>query len=103
MKTATQPVKVGDGVTHGVGSDRYPFTVVEVISPRKIVLQEDHFKRTDTNGLSESQTYEFTPNPNAPKVTVTLRSNGKWVQIGQPKKYPGYYVGERSAYQDPSF
>jgi hypothetical protein len=32
-------IKVGDGATKCVGSDCYPYTVVEVLSPTKLVLQ----------------------------------------------------------------
>ena len=96
-------MKIGDGVTHHVGSDSYPLTVVQIINERKIVAQKDNYKRTDNNGLSESQTYEFTPNPEGAKVTLTLRKNGRWVEQGEEMRSSSYSVGERHAYSDASF
>jgi hypothetical protein len=99
------PVKpeVGMGATYSVGSDRYPFTVVEIINDKTIVVQGDNYRRTDDNGLSESQEYEFTPNKDGPKRVLTFRSNGRWVEKKDKQNAPGYRLGHRSAYQDPCF
>ena len=95
---------VGMGVTYCVGSDRYPYTVVEVVSHRKIIVQADQFTRTDRNGLSESQRYDFERNTDAPKVILTFRSNGRWVRMRAPKNSSIFWqIGVRSAYLDPSF
>jgi hypothetical protein len=99
----TAEIKIGDGATQSVGSDRYPYTVVKILSPRRMVVQQDNAVRTDKNGLSESQTYEYSPNPNATEVVITLRSNGRWYQLGQSTKSGAFYIGRRSMYQDPSF
>lgn len=77
-----EPIEVGVGATHAVGSDRYPYTVVEVVNERRIVVQRDEFRRTDSNGLSESQEYEYTPNPNAEKLTLTLRRRSRFAETG---------------------
>lgn len=53
-----QPI-VGDGATYRIGSDCYPYTIVEVVSPRKVMVQRDEYRRTDKNGISEAQTYSF--------------------------------------------
>lgn len=50
--------EVGMGATEVVGSDRYPYTIVKVVNPKKIVVQRDDYRRTDNNGQSELQTYE---------------------------------------------
>lgn len=102
MKDEVQP-EVGMGATEGVGSDRYPFTIIEVRSPTTIVVQRDNFTRTDKNGFSESQTYEYSPCPEATKVVVTKRKSGRWVRRGQKGHYGGFGIGHREAYQDPSF
>jgi hypothetical protein len=95
---------VGMGVTEYVGSDRYSYTIVEVITPRKIVVQPDSCVRTDKNGLSEIQEYTYTSCPDASKTIVTKRKNGRWVQVGEPMVGGrGFGVGYRKAYQDPSF
>ena len=65
-------VKVGDGGTNYMWSDRRPYSVcsVELNWNKKgyeiIGVQEDDAKRVDQNGMSEDQVYEFTPNPDAP-------------------------------------
>jgi hypothetical protein len=92
-------IQVGQGATYHIGSDRYPYTVVEILSPRSVVLQEDNYRCTDYN----SQTYEYTPNPDASRTIVTLRKDGVWRKKGDTKGsgYFGFYG--RNAYQDPSF
>lgn len=95
--------EVGMGCTQGVGSDRYPYTICEVVNEKKIYVQADDYKRTDKNGQSESQTYEYTPNPEAQKILVTLRKNGRWVRKGETLNGSAFYIGQRRAYQDPSY
>ena len=70
---------VGMGATEICWTDRNPFTVVEVKTNSKgavveLVVQSDDYKRTDNYGMSESQRYEFTPNPEGHKVVVTKRN-----------------------------
>lgn len=93
---------VGMGVTMNIGSDSYPCTVVEVISEKRCVVQQDRQKRTDSNGLSEDQSYLFIPNPEAEKVTIYLNKYGNWKRFGGSKSYY-YSLGKRRAYSDPSF
>jgi len=94
----------GMGATYFVGSDRYPFHVKTVISPREVVLQSATHRRTDNNGLSESQDYEIVPNDNGRTITVTLRKNGRWIEKGQKLRNWGtYLLGSAQAYSDPSF
>jgi hypothetical protein len=91
---------VGEGVTQIVGSDRYPFTVTRVHETGlRCWIKADEFKRTDKNGISESQSYEFTPNPDA--VEIELRWNGvRWAS--RPASRRAYRLGVREAYVDPS-
>lgn len=97
-------IEVGMGVTEYVGSDRYPYTVVEILSPKRIVVQRDNFRRTDNRGFSEQQDYVYEPDPNGSRYTITLRKNGLWYKVGeQMYRGGGFWVGERRAYQDPSF
>lgn len=97
--------QVGDGATVLGWTDRHAATIVEVSNNGKtIVIQEDDAKRVDSNGMSESQTYEFTPNPNAPRKTYTRRKNGQYVRQGDPMKGGGrILVGRRDHYYDFSF
>lgn len=74
--------KVGMGATILMWTDRHAATVIEVITPKKIVVQEDTATRTDNYGMSDAQSYDYTPNPNGVKRTFTLRKNGAWVMTG---------------------
>ena len=98
----TLPV-VGMGATIIGYTDRNPATVIEV-SARKIVVQMDDATRTDKNGMSESQSYEFAANPNGAKRVYTLRKNGQWIAEGDSIKNGGrIQLGHRSKYYDFSF
>jgi hypothetical protein len=97
--------EVGMGVTMSVGSDRYPYTIVEVINPsKKIIIQEDTARLVEGSAMSEHQKYEYAPNPEGKLVTLTKRKFGKWVTQGE-SVYGGsrFYLGERAQYLDPSF
>lgn len=90
---------VGMGATIYLWSDRYPATVTKVsTSGKTVTLTEDHAERTDKNGLSESQTYEFSPNPSGRVWTARKTKRGTWRAGGN-----GVTFGSRAAYRDPSF
>lgn len=92
------------GATRLSYTDRRPYTIVRVISPKKIEVQPDNFKRVDKNGMSEMQSYEFTPDPTAPTTIVTHRKNGRWVIEGESQgQGTAFLIGERDAYHDFSF
>lgn len=96
--------KIGDGATEISWTDRAPYTIVEVVSPRQIVVQADNATRDDANGMSDCQNYVFSPNPNGSKMTVTLRGNGKWIVKGESAKNGRkFVVGSRGKYHDFSF
>lgn len=90
----------GSGATMQLGSDRYPFTVIGVSKTgKKVTLQADDFVRTDKNGLSETQMYHITSNPDGEtRVAVWSDRYGRW-RVGTAP----IFFGNRSAYQDPSF
>lgn len=93
--------EVGMGATYIGWSDREPFTVVEVSKTgHRIVVQADDARRTDSNGMSECQSYEFTPNPNGHRVVATRRKDGSYrVKGGQTR----ILLGVRQKYYDYSF
>lgn len=78
--------EVGMGATILMFSDTYACTVIKIHSPKRVTVQEDTAIRTDKNGMSESQDYTFTPNPEGPTYVVTLRKNGQWIIEGQSMK-----------------
>jgi hypothetical protein len=96
---------VGMGVT-GLGfTDRPPYTVIEVINAKTLRIQEDKATRTDTNGMSEDQSYSYEADPNGKILTIALRKNGQWV-VKTPKIVPEaskFQVGVRHKYHDYSF
>ena len=102
--TGTITPVVGMGATEYVGSDRYPNTIVKVITPKKIIVQRDNFTRTDKIRLTKEQEYVYSRNGEASFVTVSLRKNGRWVTEGQKANGGiGFEIGYRRAYLDPSF
>jgi len=102
MMANSKPVespKVGDGATILSWSDRTPATVVFVSENGKTIhIQEDNAVRTDSNGMSECQSYSFTANPSAPIQVVRLTKKG-WKIV----KGSRILVGSRSKYHDYSF
>lgn len=96
---ATKP-KVGDGATQSVGSDCYPFTIIEVSpSGKTLTLQRDDAHRIDRNGLSEDQRYIYT------RATSGALRTARWSEKRQRYLVDGrpVSVGVRRYYQDPSF
>jgi hypothetical protein len=63
------------GATEICWSDRHAYTITEVINDKKIVVQQDKATRTDTNGMSDAQSYAFSPDPNGSKRTLTVPLN----------------------------
>lgn len=97
-------VQVGDGATYHIGSDRYPYTVVGILTTKRLKVRQDNARRTDNNGFSEIQTWEYSPNENGPEEVITLRKNGLWYRLGSPGKGSGFFtIGKRAMYQDPHF
>jgi hypothetical protein len=105
MERSEQPaLVVGMGVTETRWTDRRAYTLIEVLSDKRVVVQEDKARRTDNNGMSESQTYEYTPDPNGTKRVLTLRKDGAWREVGSKKSgASGWLFGVRRAYHDYSF
>lgn len=118
IATIGQPEpKVGMGVTLLGWTDRYPGTIVDVFvqgAYEYIAIQEDNYVRTDNNGFSESQTYEYSRNPRASLiyyrrkraqgndgrfVRTVKNENDRWVNIDSK----GIRIGERERYWDPCF
>lgn len=69
-------------------------------SGKSFKMKMDNYKRIDNNGFSESQTYKYTPNPNAQEEKVTLRKGGAWRLSGTECRV---WVGAKRAYYDFTF
>ena len=110
--TTGEPPYAGMPATLLSWTDRNPCTVVEVnMAKRYIVVQDDDYKRIDSNGLSESQQYEYTQNPDNCKRIFRKMKNGQWAQhFINPETNRlvksegcGLRLGEREKYHDFSF
>jgi hypothetical protein len=84
-------------------SDRRPATIVAIerfkSGARKgqvsaVTVSEDIAVRTDKNGMSDAQTYDYTFNPNGARYTFKVGKNGK---------FNGLAIGFRSKHYDYSF
>lgn len=91
-------------------TDRNPGTVIGW-DGKVVSVQEDSAKRTDSNGFSESQSYDYTPNPQGSITNfrldprgwreVTMSTSGRWkLEQGGGQ---GLILGRREKYRDPSF
>ena len=89
--------KEGMGATICCWSDRHAATIVKV-TKSQIHVQEDFATRTDSNGMSESQTYDYSPNTNAPVIVFRKTKKGYRSKGGD-----SLLVGHRQHYYDYSF
>jgi hypothetical protein len=90
---------IGMGATILRYTDRAPATVVWVSpSGKTLHLQEDDAARVDANGMSECQTYTFTPNPAATVQVAHLTTKGWKIVKGSRIR-----LGDRDKYHDFSF
>jgi hypothetical protein len=93
--------EIGIGVTINHYTDQTPGTVVQVSPTRKkIVIQEDKANRTDNNGMSECQSYEYERDPNGTFYVATLRKDGTYRITGSTRTVS---IGNRRKYHDYSF
>jgi len=93
------PCKVGDGGTVHLFTDRHACTVA-FVSPKSIVVREDKATLISGQILSESQVYEYEPNP-AGTVWVFVKDKyGRWVTRDRGAMLS---LGWRNEYRDPSF
>lgn len=108
----TAKPEVGMGATELSWSDRRAYTIVKVISEREVICQADNAERKFTSApdskerdmevFSDSQDYEYTPNPEGYKVRVKIARNGTWRTEGR-NKGRAWRIGVRDQYHDFSF
>lgn len=76
--------RVGMGATLLGWTDRHAATVasIEKVGTRLIVgVRQDHARRTDSNGFSESQDYEFTPDAHGFLRHFRANRAGLWEEV----------------------
>lgn len=101
-------IEVGTGGHYGFNGDRYPFTVVEVVSEKEVIIQADSFKVVEENSFYKEGPVkcEFYRNENALKIALTLRKNGRWFPKGLAMGKGicwSYCIGERAYSRNPHF
>ena len=97
--------QVGMGATIVMWTDRHAATIVGMTKSRKtIYVQRDRATRVDNRGMSDSQDYEYSADPDAPISTFTLRSNGRWILRGNSlNDGTALLIGRRDEHYDYSF
>lgn len=101
--------EVGMGMTEYLYSDQHAYTVVELVSDSTIRVQRDKATRTDSNGMSDCQSYKYEPNSEGGIATLTLRRTkrhpeGVWARKGESVKKGGRWtLNRREEYHDYSF
>lgn len=96
-------VKVGDGATICFYSDRKAVTVIE-IGKNYVKVQADESIRTDNNGMSDCQEYEYRRNENGAVYEFKKTRKGIYTDNGRSKDYGCRLVfGFRRSYYDYTF
>lgn len=100
--SATIPV-VGMPATILCWTDRHAATVTWVSPSGKTCrVRECIARRTDKNGMSEAQEYEYSENPAGREREFRLGKRG-WREAGTGGKGNGLLLGRREKYYDYSF
>lgn len=86
---------------HHVGSDVYPFEVIEWKTERCIVVRR--MEITGVTSYEEGTATGFKSNPKNPLVTLRERKNGGWNEAGEGRCCPYILSDEPYYYRDPSF
>jgi len=104
----------GMGATILCWTDRHAATITKVWVDRRrtyVEVQEDSAVRTDRNGMSECQTYQYVANPNGHITVFRCERNGMWREVNfnvKTKRWNanaghGLRIGDRDEYRDPTF
>ena len=73
--------EVGDTATQLCWDAQYPYSVVRVLSPFEVVVRAD---RSRDGRVIERAV--------GPEITITLRTNGRWIRHGQPLTTTPYII-----------
>lgn len=93
--------KIGMGATVHVGSDEYPYTIIDINKNKtRIKIQLDDAKPAKGYDYNSNQVYDYSRNPNGPIIEVSLRKDARWKVLNSTTRV---VIGTRSKYADPSF
>jgi len=107
---STEP-HVGMGATLTMYTDRRAGTVIDV-GPKYITVQCDKATRSDSNGMSECQSYTYAPNSSGAVYCFKRDTTGRWREVTrnpETNRYRlvpggcGLLLGDRDEYYDFSF
>ena len=76
----------GMGVTMTLFSDRKAGTVVCLVDEAYVIVQADNVVRTDKNGMSDSQSYEYSRDLNGSVYTFKRFKDGSWREVTMNSK-----------------
>lgn len=94
--------KVGDPATLLMYTDTHAGTVVHVSKSGKTIrVQQDKATRIDNNGMSESQTYDYSRDPEGSVTAYRFSAKRGW--INSRAAASRCLVGTRREYHDFSF
>jgi hypothetical protein len=104
-RTVSPDPEVGMGATVLMWTDRKAATIIAVSpSGTRIKVREDLATRSDDNGMSDAQSYDYAPNPEGAVTEFSLRDNGRWIRKGEPMRSgQALLVGQRDHHFDFSF
>ncbi|AUH49240.1 MULTISPECIES: hypothetical protein [Enterococcus] len=94
--TTNKEIVVGMGATELLYTDRNPYTVIEVKSKNRILVQADGAINKAT---FPDQEWEYSRNPEGQILELVKTKNG-WKVL---KEDIHFYIGDREKYYDPSF
>lgn len=95
--------EVGMGVTHKIGSDAYSYTIVKVITPKKVLIARDIVIPYGPQAFTEQQENDHVKGTSGCTV-ITKRKNGHWYAQGDSMvHWQAYFLGFRRTYEDPHF
>lgn len=98
------PATIGAGATIIHWTDREACTIIKVsVSGKSMIIQQDFATRTDDNGMSESQHYQYEPNPKGRTHEARLGKYGWRLKGSSGRRGTKVLVGVRDSYHDYSF
>lgn len=91
--------KVGMPVTYSIGSDSYSYTIVEILSPKRLAVCADDVMQV--GNFYGDQEHVITEKGGGRMRFISLRKNGVWREMGE---HCGYWeLGKANNYMDPGF
>jgi len=86
---------------HHVGSDVYPFEILEWVNERKIIVRQ--MKPVGFRGWQDGTCESYESVPTNPPIILRERKNGGWNEAGEGLCCPYILDDEPHYYRDPSF